>query len=304
MIQHELGRHGIILCMKFNAIERIECACIPLTNTRTHTQARTQHTRKQSSNIFYTFIMKLRANPVIKFKANRIIAAPNKFASIILHFSLTLVRLQFNPHVKSIFVVVVWCQTTTPLPSPPPPSLQQPLSLYLLPLPACLPMDGRLLFQRNVFALFIDGCTQFKWQCKFFLLIHFFDTETNGTECFFFTHKKTRIWIMVRGCRRSRLLHVRNWLIKLSIDVAVIRMEPRCYMSALCTQIYCVYVKIDNHSDRLARSDWKWWGKAKSKKYLIKWKWQIIDYKFGCSSVGIRLSTCYFKSVPSDVLIL
>lgn len=106
MIQHELGRHGIILCMKFNAIERIECACIPLTNTRTHTQARTQHTRKQSSNIFYTFIMKLRANPVIKFKANRIIAAPNKFASIILHFSLTLVRLQFNPHVKSIFVLV------------------------------------------------------------------------------------------------------------------------------------------------------------------------------------------------------
>lgn len=45
-------------------------------------------------NIFYTFIMKLRANPVIKFEANRIIAAPNKFASIvcvcingILHFS-------------------------------------------------------------------------------------------------------------------------------------------------------------------------------------------------------------------------
>lgn len=34
--------------------------------------------------IFYTFIMKLRANPVIKFKANRIIAAPNKFASILL----------------------------------------------------------------------------------------------------------------------------------------------------------------------------------------------------------------------------
>lgn len=303
MIQHELGRHGIILCMKFNAIERIECACIPLTNT--HTQARTQHTRKQSSNIFYTFIMKLRANPVIKFKANRIIAAPNKFASIILHFSLTLVRLQFNPHVKSIFVVVAdakrrrrcrrrhhrRCSNHF-------------LCTSFLCLPACLPMCGRLLFQRNVFALFIDGCTQFKWQCKFFLLIHFFDTETNGTECFFFTHKKTRIWIMVRGCRRSRLLHVRNWLIKLSIDVAVIRMEPRCYMSALCTQIYCVYVKIDNHSDRLARSDWKWWGKAKSKKYLIKWKWQIIDYKFGCSSVGIRLSTCYFKSVPSDVLIL
>lgn len=39
-------------------------------------------------NIFYTFIMKLRANPVIKFKANRIIAAPNKFASIVcMHFS-------------------------------------------------------------------------------------------------------------------------------------------------------------------------------------------------------------------------
>lgn len=138
MIQHEFGSHGIILCMKFNAIERIKCACI----SHTHLQARIQHTRKQSSNIFYTFIMKLRANPVIKFKANRIIAAPNKFASIILHFSLTLVRLQFNPHVESIFVVVVWCQTTTP---PPPPSLQQPL--FFVPpsfacLPACRWMDG------------------------------------------------------------------------------------------------------------------------------------------------------------------
>lgn len=59
--------------------------------------------------------MKLRANPVIKFKANRIIAAPNKFTSIILHFSHWYVNAVVSQSMRYRFLLLLLLPTLVQL---------------------------------------------------------------------------------------------------------------------------------------------------------------------------------------------
>lgn len=149
--------------------------------------------------------------------------------------------------------------------------------------------------------------------------------------------EKNRIQIQTNHTTRSRLLHVRNWLIELlyhmvpsySVHIAKQRTNARlsllfysivlCVHTAHITHIEKYESKIDNkphthtHTERL--KNWlkmcvmwwegdgdggthgTWW--MNRKKYLIKWKWQIIDYTFCCTTYrrhSFERTACYCKS--------
>lgn len=121
----------------------------------------------------------------------------------------------------------------------------------------------------------------------------------------------------MRHSRRSRLLHVRNWLIKLSIDRSIHERNVSGVSERRTQTKLYVFENRQPHADWLAREAIEnGEGRGERKVYLIKWKWQIIDYTFCCSGVGTRIRTCYLKayrmwtlqtvnshrSAPADIL--